>query len=342
VPQQLPYDRPAPTIATGIGAVHHIVVGDDMLDRLRQLATDRGTTERAIVLAAYHVLQHTTSRVERTFVLEPMANRSVSTGRLVGCCTNPVVRSASFSQATTFSTMIRALDAEFDGAAAHTRFPYGRLLHALRPSATDQTLTEAGFAWQKTSRLVDEHLTTALALAEPGVTTTVGELEIGSYPMPIRSSPMPLNLLAIAGRDKLHLALEYQLDRFDLASIELLAERFELILAAIVDDPDIEVLDFDATTKRERSRRLAQWNRTESGSVPGASALDLVERQVVRFPQSPAVTDVSMTLTYRELDEWANRLSHYIMDRGVGPGDQEQDAVFASRAVYFDGTIGYE
>ncbi len=49
---------------------------------------------------------------------------------------------------------------------------------------------------------------------------------------------------------------------------------------------------------------------------------DLFERVVDAVPDREAFVVGSRRLTYRELDERANRLAHVLADRGVGPGDR--------------------
>ncbi len=48
----------------------------------------------------------------------------------------------------------------------------------------------------------------------------------------------------------------------------------------------------------------------------------LLERSAQRFPDRAAVVDRDWTLTYRELNERANRLAHDLIDQGVRPGDR--------------------
>jgi len=49
------------------------------------------------------------------------------------------------------------------------------------------------------------------------------------------------------------------------------------------------------------------------------SLVDLINSQVARTPDAAACFAAECRMTYREVDEWANKLAHYLITRGVGP-----------------------
>ena len=58
---------------------------------------------------------------------------------------------------------------------------------------------------------------------------------------------------------------------------------------------------------------------TEPASTP-VSVPELFAAQVARTPEAVAVTFEGRSVTYRELDEAANRLAHLVVAQGAGPG----------------------
>ena len=80
--------------------------------------------------------------------------------------------------------------------------------------------------------------------------------------------------------------------------------------------------------------RLDEWgNRavlTEPASTP-VSVPELFAAQVARTPEAVAVTFDGRSMTYRELEEAANRLAHLLASHGVGPG--QCVALLFSRSV---------
>ena len=64
----------------------------------------------------------------------------------------------------------------------------------------------------------------------------------------------------------------------------------------------------------------------ESVSIPA-----LFAAQVARSPEAVALTFDGRSMTYRELDEAANRLAHLVADQGAGPG--QRVALLLSRSA---------
>lgn len=47
----------------------------------------------------------------------------------------------------------------------------------------------------------------------------------------------------------------------------------------------------------------------------------LIERNAEKYGDRPAILYEDRSLTYRELNQWANRIAHYLQDQGLGKGD---------------------
>ena len=72
-----------------------------------------------------------------------------------------------------------------------------------------------------------------------------------------------------------------------------------------------------ALTKHQRTQ-LLQWNDTQA-EFPPVCTHELFELQVDRNPEATAVVFGKRQLTYRELNEQANKVAHHLRRRGVRP-----------------------
>ena len=132
----------------------------------------------------------------------------------------------------------------------------------------------------------------------------------------------PLTVQALPGRE-LGLRVEFDTDVFDAASIEALIERLQRVLVAMTADPTRRLSSMDVLDEGEHARLDGWGNRavlTQPATAP-VSIPVLFAAQVARTPEAVALSFEGRSMTYRELDEAANRLAHLLAGQGVGPGE---------------------
>ena len=88
---------------------------------------------------------------------------------------------------------------------------------------------------------------------------------------------------------------------------------------SIVNDPRVSLSQLPLLSEAERRQLLYDWNDTHAEFVPLACVHESFAQQAARTPDQTAVSSDRETWTYRELNERANRLGHYLRARGVGP-----------------------
>ena len=116
--------------------------------------------------------------------------------------------------------------------------------------------------------------------------------------------------------------MEFRTDVFDAASIEALIERLERVLVAMTADPTRRLSSMDLLDEGEHAR-LDGWGNRAVLTQPAATRG--VDSGVVRRAGGPRPGGGGADLrgplvTYRELDEAANRLAHLLAGQGAGPG----------------------
>ena len=71
-------------------------------------------------------------------------------------------------------------------------------------------------------------------------------------------------------------------------------------------------------TEEEAKRVLIEWNETGVEYPKDKTVYELFEEQVEKTPENVAVVCDEQQLTYRELNERANQVAHYLRRLGVG------------------------
>src|SRR6185437_11140234 len=90
-------------------------------------------------------------------------------------------------------------------------------------------------------------------------------------------------------------------------------------LAAAVANPTTQVSKLPLLSEAERRQLLVDWNQT-AAAYPAEQCLhQLFEAQVAATPSREALRFGEQACSYRELNERANQLAHYLRKQGVGP-----------------------
>ncbi|WP_186098750.1 non-ribosomal peptide synthetase, partial [Burkholderia gladioli] len=111
------------------------------------------------------------------------------------------------------------------------------------------------------------------------------------------------------------------IDTLDGASIAGYVEQaLRAMLDALEQDGTRAVRELDVLPAAEREQVLNGWNATGADYPREAGLSALFEAQAARSPEAIALEHGSLTLSYGELEQRANRLAHYLGERGVTSG----------------------
>jgi len=122
-----------------------------------------------------------------------------------------------------------------------------------------------------------------------------------------------------ARRREARIGLLWQYDgaRFARATVQRYAGYFETLLLAALESPERAVSALAVLPGSEREGLLVEWNQS-AREYPQQCLQELFEAQVARTPDRPALRFGEQALSYRELNERANRLAHHLRALGVG------------------------
>ncbi|MGA6167905.1 amino acid adenylation domain-containing protein [Amycolatopsis magusensis] len=127
----------------------------------------------------------------------------------------------------------------------------------------------------------------------------------------------PLTLVFFAAAEPSFM-LAYDGTLFDAATMERLSEHLTTLLESIVEAGNQPLARLGLLSEAEHAQ-LTRWNDTTADYAAGHTLHALFEQQADRTPGKVAVIGGDGELTYRELDERANRLAHHLIEAGVRP-----------------------
>ena len=276
---------------------HSVRLSVGLSEAILQTAQANESTPFMLLLAAFQTLLYRYSGQRDICIGVPNANRPrQETQGLIGFFINTMVLRAELDGRLPFNQLLAATRETALGAQAHQDLPFEQLLEAF-PQAREQGLFQVMFNHQQRDLSALRRLPGMLA---------------DELPWHSREAKFDLQLHTEEDRNgRLSLAFDYADEVFEGTTIQRLAEHFINLLHAICEQPQQALGDL----------RLLQADEQQPWSqAPCAPAQQwLPELLNQQTSDNTALVWQDGSLTFAQLHAQANRLAHYLRDKGVGP-----------------------
>ena len=301
-PLELDTDRPRPKTPTFRGARIRFDLGRERAAALHDLCRAENVTLSVPLFAAFAAVLHRYSGQDDLVVGTLTANRGrVETEELIGLFVNALPVRIRLDGDPDVAELFDRIRARMVEVLAHQDVPFDLIVNATAPDRDANRNPLFGV------QLVVQPATGAAELS--GLGLVVAEIDTQTAKRDLT--------LTFFDDDRLTGHVEYATELFDAVRIERLIGHFQLIVDAIVADRAQRLSDLPMLTESERAHyRITRPPRTSAArSVP-----ELFEMTVDRVPDAVAVTADGGSLTYRQLDDAANRLARRLRSLGVHAG----------------------
>ena len=303
----LPLDRPRRALQTFAGEACRLVLPAEKVAGLKRLSRENQATLYMTLLAGFGVLLSRYSGQEDIVVGSPIANRQIpQVTNLIGFFVNTLAMRMRVKAEMSLRELLGEVRRTALEAYRHQDVPFERLVEELSPqrSLNRTPVFQVMFALQNAPREAQR-----LKGLEVGA--------IGSEELRVR---FDMEVHAIERGEEIGLYWWYNKDLFDRWRMEQMARHYVRVLEAMILDVDQAIGRVDVLTAVERREILEEKNRTER-ALRGETVAGLFEEQVERTPEAVAVVCEESQVSYRELNERANRVAHYLIKEGAGAED---------------------
>jgi amino acid adenylation domain-containing protein len=306
---ELPLDRPRTATRSPRGGEHTVMLGPKLSRQLEALSRQHGVTLYMTMLAAFQTLLHRISRQDDILVGTPIAGRTRhEVEGLIGFFVNTLVMRSDFSTNPTFVELVSTVRETALSAYAHQDLPFGQVVDEINP---ERNLSHTPL-FQVFFQLEQRYMATFdLPLVRSTHAADLTATRVAMY---------DLHMTIVRG-EQLTVDFQFTRDLFDDSTIVRMAEHFVQLLEGIVARPERRVDELPLVSASERARLLAESSRAAAAADDFAPLHALIEHQVERVPDQPAVRWNERELSYRELDRHANHIAHRLRAAGVGRGD---------------------
>ena len=312
----LPADHARPATRTDRGARRPFLLSPALTALLDRRARELRTTRFTILLSALAALLYRYSRSGDVIVGTPVANRpDADAERVVGLFVNTLPLRLHVDEPDSFSSLVQRAREVVVGALDHQRVPFERLVQEFVPTRRPGRLPIFDVA------LVVSDVPAAPFELAPGLTAEIGDVDNGTAKFDLAFDVRP-------DGDALRGEVTFSLDVFEPETAARITTTFVTLLEDALERPDSPIRELDVLGDEGREL-LRTWNAAGDGA-PTPTLHELYEARVAAHPDARALTDGRGSLTYRELDERANRLAHALRELGAGP--EEMVAVLLPRS----------
>jgi len=290
------------------GAHEALLFSESLTRSLKELSQHADVTLFMVLLAAFSTLLYRDSGQRDILIGTPIANRNrAETENLIGFFINTLILRTRFSDQMTFRQLLAQVREMALEAYAHQDLPFEKLVEELQPERTlshsplFQVMLDLQNAPMRDMRLQGLRLT--------------------ELPFDSQMAKFDLTLTVFETDRRLSGALEYNTDLFDAVTVQRMVQHFERLLKAAVSNPDEQVSRLSLLTDDKRQQILFEWNDTQVENESVLCIHELFEQQVSATPEAFALVLKDQRLTYRELNERANKLAHHLRRLGTAPED---------------------
>ncbi|MFD7937378.1 amino acid adenylation domain-containing protein [Streptomyces sp. NPDC059755] len=307
----IPTDRPRPAIPSYRGAEVRFSLDAEVQKGVSRLSSESSCTPFMIFHAALTAMLSRISGSTDIPIGIPVAGRTdEGLENLVGFFVNNLVLRLDMPTGVTYRALLEQSRQCTLEALEHQDVPFEFLVDSLNPtrSLSRNPLFQVVLAFQNNDEAV---------WGLPGLSVESVHVENDTAKFDLTFSFT--QELSVTGEELgISGVLEYATDLFDHASAEEFVARFNKSLRVMLARPDEPVHREDVLQDDERQRILRRWNDTVRGHDQVFMG-SLVERHAEARPDAVAVDSLEGIVTYRQLNERANRLAHYLIDKGIGP-----------------------
>jgi amino acid adenylation domain-containing protein len=130
-----------------------------------------------------------------------------------------------------------------------------------------------------------------------------------------------ISLVLNKASDAINGEVLYNSSLFQQSTIERLSGHYLQLVNSIIINPESKVGALPMLTAEEAHDILLKFNDTLTYYPAEKTIVNIFEKQVQKTPDAIALRRHEETMTYRELNEKANQLAHYLIEEGAKPAD---------------------
>ncbi len=312
----LPTDRARPAVMSFLGERVSFNLSEQLTHQLRELAFQQGATLYMILLAIYNLLLFKYTAQEDIIVGTPIAGRPhPELAQTMGMFANTLAMRNQPRGDETFVQFLAQVKENALQAFKNQDYQFEMLVDRLdlKRDLSRNPLFDTMFALQNTARSVLE---------------ADQEGKITPFEFANQTAKFDLLLDAFETNNGIIFELDYSTELFRRETIERLIQHFLQIIDEVIANPESRLQEIQMISEPEREQLIWGFNRVSVGQTFDSSRNGMLRRtihqlfaeQAEKTPGQTALVFAEVRLSYREVNQRANQLAHFLRHQGFGVG----------------------
>ncbi|AIG26780.1 non-ribosomal peptide synthetase [Brevibacillus laterosporus] len=299
---EMPTDHSRPTITDYAGDVISFELDKQQTAQLLTFVHETNTTLYMNVLAAYNLFLARYTGQDDIIVGTPTAGRlKADVEHVIGMFVNTLAIRNSPVMSKSFREFLGEVKANVLHAYEYQTYPLEELIEKLDIQRD-----------RSRNPLFDTMLTVQnIEFAD----NTISGLKMTPYEYTHNAAKFDLTLSVLERDSKLYFEWEYRTSLYKRTTMERMAKHFLTLLMGAITQPDLSMGQLIMVNEAEKQQLIYDFNQTDANYPRESTIHAWIEKQVRLTPDRVAVTYGDKHLTYRELDEQANRLANRLLQQ---------------------------
>lgn len=306
----LPIDYPRPLVKSFRGATINFEFDITTSQKVEVFNKSRKVTNFMTLLTAFNILLYKYTGSTDLIVGSPIAGRHYhELENIIGVFVNTLAWRTGIKPKESFVTHLERVSKMVIDGYANQDYPFDTLVDNLELSRdmSRNPLSDVMFSWQNMS-----------VSAKPEVKLS-DDIGLGMRLLTAETVTSKFDLIMTLNENNgiLHGSIEYSTDLFHEEKIQRMVEHFKVLLRDIVAHSESNLADLNMLSSEEKTKLITMFNDTQTEYPRDKTIVELFEEQVAKTPDQVAVKFGVDQLTYWELNERANQLTHLLVSCGV-------------------------
>lgn len=311
-----PTDFPRPKKRTFDNAVVHMPLTQELARDLTAYCEETQHSKFAFVFSCVNLLLYRYTGQRQVVLGFPVSGRNhPETQNQLGLFINTLVLNTKVDADADFTNLLNTVSKDLLAVMEHQQFEYEDLLDLLNPDleAGRNPLFDISVVMDKT----DLYAETMEVL--PG-------LEVARKELDKKYILSDVNVILRESNDQLKLSVEYNRNLYADHTIRHFTSHLVRLMAEVMNAPTLPVHELNFLSNDEHQQLLVDYNQTETPYPRDSNVVTLFRQQARIQPESPALLQDEVTITYSELDKVTDHHAQRLI-RHIGNDHSQEEII---------------